>query len=756
MGGEWGARGTMRTRRGEAVWLARWPRSRLCLFLLLAPLPFPAYAASAIPSSGVYDTRILLTLGITLGIIAFSIGSALACLRATQAALKARDAATLEAERYRASESMLETILAAEPQVLMTWTAEDGPRVQVTSLPHGLGVPTEPDCLLRFEEWLDEASAAELTEAMQSLADRGEAFNLMLRTERQKHVEVDGRAAGGMITLKVRNLAGQRLELAGLGEQHRKLDTEIASLRALLDAQTNAGDRRDAKGRPLVETRFRSFDRLATAFAVFDADQRLAHFNQAYVDLWQLDPALLATRPRDGEILDRLREGRRLPEKADYRDWKKSWLAAYGTNSQREEQWHLPDGRTLHVVADSAVEGGVTYLYENVTERLSLESRYNALIHVQRETLDTLREGVAVFAANGRLRLHNRAFAAMWRLSPALLGSEPHIDDLIFACRPLYDDPQEWERTKAAVTAIFSERRPYESQFDRPDGMVIACAALPLPDGGTLLTYSDVTDSKRVERALIERNEALETAGRVKSAFVSHVSYELRTPLTNIIGFTELLASPAAGALTDKQREYLSDIRSSGQTLLAIIDDILDLATIDAGTFELKLSPVKVRGVIDAAVLGLRERLKQNNIELDIRIESGIDEFVADGSRVTQILYNLLANAIGFSSPGSKIVLSCRREDAKLAFTIEDEGCGIPAEFQASIFDRFESRSNGSGHRGAGLGLSIVKSLVELHGGEIVLSSTPGLGTRISVRLPLAHEAAAEPERRRYGSNRAG
>ena len=756
MGGERGARGTMRTRRGKAAPFARWRQVRLCLSLLLTAPPFPAQAASVVPLSGIYDTRILLTLGITLGIIAFSIGSALACLRATQAALKARDAATLEAERYRASESMLETILAAEPQVLLTWTAEDGPRMHVTNLSHGLGVPTEVDRLLRFEEWLDEASAAELIEALQALADRGEAFNLMLRTERQKHVEVDGRAAGRMITLKVRNLAGQRLELAGLGEQHRKLDTEIASLRALLDAQTNAGDRRDAKGRPMVETRFRSFDRLATAFAVFDADQRLAHFNQAYVDLWQLDPVLLATRPRDGEILDRLRQGRRLPEKADYRDWKKGWLAAYGTNSQREDQWHLPDGRTLHVVADSAAEGGVTYLYENVTERLSLESRYNALIHVQRETLDTLREGVAVFAPNGRLRLHNRAFAAMWRLSPALLGSEPHIDDLIFACRSLYDDPQEWERTKAAVTAIFSERRPYESQFDRPDGMVIACAALPLPDGGTLLTYSDVTDSKRVERALIERNEALETAGRVKSAFVSHVSYELRTPLTNIIGFTELLASPATGTLGEKQREYLSDIRSSGQTLLAIIDDILDLATIDAGTFELKLSPVKARGVIDAAVLGLRERLKQNDIELDIRIQPGIDEFVADGPRVTQILYNLLANAIGFSAARSKIVLSCRREDAKVAFTVEDEGCGIPAEYQASVFDRFESRSKGSGHRGAGLGLSIVKSLVELHGGEIVLSSTPGRGTKISVRLPFAHEAVAEPEPRRYGSNRAG
>ena len=472
------------------------------------------------------------------------------------------------------------------------------------------------------------------------------------------------------------------------------------------------------------------------------ASQRLAHFNQAYVDLWQLDAKWLSERPRDGEILDRLRQSRSLPEKADYRDWKRSWLAAYGSNTQKEDQWHLPDGRTLHVIADSLAEGGVTYLYENVTERLALESRYNALIHVQSETLDMLREGVAVFASNGRLRLSNRAFAAIWRLSPALLSSAPHIDDVIFACRPLYDEPQEWERIKSAVTSIFAERRPYESQFDRPDGTVIACAALPLPDGGTLLTYNDVTDSKRVERALRERNEALETADRVKSAFVSHVSYELRTPLTNIIGFSELLANPSAGALGDKQREYLNDIRASGQTLLAIIDDILDLATIDAGTFELKLTRVKVKGVIDAAVMGLRERLKQNSLDLKVDVEPGLDEFVADGPRVTQILYNLLANAIGFSPTGGKVLLTCRRDQDRIAFTVEDEGCGIPEEHHSVVFERFETRANGSGHRGAGLGLAIVKSLVELHGGTVMLASTPGSGTRVRATLPLDHAGA--------------
>jgi signal transduction histidine kinase len=714
--------------------------------------------AAAMPEPSL-DATSLLTLGINIGVIAFAVATAIGCLRATQRASEASERAGLEAERLRASEGTLEMVLAAEPQILLAWSGSEAPRVLAANLPIALGVPSNPQLLLRFGDWLDAPSATALDEAVRNLGQRGQAFNLMLRTQRQKHVEVDGRATGGTIALKIRDLAGQRLEYANLAEQHRQLDGEIAGLRALLDAEKSARGRGQAESKLSMEARFRSFDRLATAFAVFDPDQRLAHFNQAYVELWQLDAEWFTSHPRDGDILDRLRQARRLPEKADYQAWKRTWLSAYGSNRQVDEEWHLPDGRTLHVIADSAAEGGVTYLYENVTERIALESRYNALIDVQRETIDTLREGLAVFAPNGRLRLYNTAFAAIWRLSPQRLDTEPHIEEIVSWCRVLYDAPEEWERTKAAVTAIAFERRPYESQFNRPDGSVIACAALPLPDGGTLLTFVDVSDSKRAERALIERNEALEAADHLKTAFISHVSYELRTPLTNIIGFTELLESPFAGELNAKQRDYLGDISLSGRTLLAIIDDILDLATIDAGTFELKLSSVKVRDVIEAAAQGVRERLQQSGVALEVRIDAGIDEFVADGRRVTQILYNVMSNAIGFSPAGGKIVLACSRDQTMLAFTVEDQGCGIPTEYQPTVFDRFESRSLGSRHRGAGLGLAIVKSLAELHGGTVALASEPGRGTWVRVLLPLRQEpetSEADLEQQPFRSSRAG
>jgi signal transduction histidine kinase len=719
-------------------------------------LPLGAALAASEPSA--VDARTLLLLGISLGIIAFAVGTAIACLRATERARKAEAAARDEAERYRLTESTLDTLLAAEPQALMTVAESGEAELLISTLPSALGVPRDTSSLLKFSDWLDAPSARELDDAIDALVDRGEPFNLMLRTARARFVEIDGRAAGRTVVIKVRDLAGRRLEFAELTARHRQLEDQVASLRGLLDEAHRDG-RTPAEARPNVETRFRSFDRLATAFAVFDAEQRLTHFNQAYVELWQLDPEWLATRPRDGEILDRLRQARRLPEKADYRDWKKSWLAAYGTNAQVEDQWHLPDGRTLHVVADSEGDAGVTYLYENVTERLSLESRYNALIEVQRETLDTLREGVAVFGPNGRLRLYNRAFATIWRLNPRQLDGEPHIDEIIECCRVLYDAPEEWERVKEAVTAIVAERHAHERQFDRADGSVVSTAILPLPDGGTLLTYVDISDSKKAERALIERAEALEAADRLKTAFISHVSYELRTPLTNIIGFSELLASPIAGPLTDRQHDYLNDIRLSGRTLLAIIDDILDLATIDAGTLELNLSTVRAKDVIDQAVQGVEERLKQDDVALDIDIEPGIDEFVADDRRVTQMLYNLLSNAIGFSDAGGKIALTCKRKNSMIGFTVEDQGVGIPEDYQQAVFDRFESRPHGSRHRGAGLGLSIVKSLAELHGGTVTLDSAPGRGTSVTVLLPLKQETQRETatlDEPRYKASRAG
>lgn len=537
--------------------------------------------------------------------------------------------------------------------------------------------------------------------------------------------------------LKTGQTFKERLPLVVSSERKMHEVTVLPLGDATAGAAIDVADLESAKGEldRQIAAYDRTLDRVATAVAIFNADQKLTFFNAAYQKLWQLDADWLATGPTDGAVLDRLRELGRLPEVVKYREWKAKILRCYKEEAEQEDWWHLPDGRDLHVMAAQRPDGGVTYLYKDETERLALESRYNALIGVQTETLNSLKEGVAVFGTDGRLQLHNSAFSSIWKLSRQQLAERPHIDEFVRVTQVLHGEMSTWREISRAVTS-FEEREPLEGQMIRPDSSVIDYAVTPLPDGGTLLTFVDVTDSKRYERALIERNEALVTADKLKNQFIGHISYELRTPLTNIIGFSELLANPIFGVLTPRQREYLDDIAFSSKTLLAIIDDILDLSVIDAGGLELKLATVDVAAVIDQAINGVRERAARARLTLDIAVADDAVTFIADEQRVRQVLYNLLSNAVGFSKPEGVVHLSCWREGGTMVFSVEDEGVGIPKEQQARIFERFESRSQGGKHRGAGLGLSIVKSLVDLHGGDMTLDSEPGKGTKVTVRFP--------------------
>jgi signal transduction histidine kinase len=485
-----------------------------------------------------------------------------------------------------------------------------------------------------------------------------------------------------------------------------------------------------------MQAHARTLDQLPTAVAMFDAKQRLVFYNAAYRELWKLDDGFLATYPSDGEILDKLRAARLLPEQADYRVWKTGVLEAYRAVEPGETWWHLPDRRTLRVVTNPNPQGGLTYLFEDVSERVGLESRFNQLLRVQTETLDTLAEGVALFRADGRLQLFNRAFATLWQLDRDALLLEPHIESIAALCHPLAPDEDTWAHLRAAVAGLTDIRLRMVRRVERRDGAVLDCVAEPLPDGATLLTFIDVTASVNVERALTDRNDALERAARLRNEFVHHVSYELRSPLTNIIGFTELLGDGTVGPLNDRQRDYAGHIMRSSGALLAILNDILDLASIDTDAMEIVRDEVDIRDTIEAAAKGVQDRLVEASLTLEIDVPPQIGTFVADAKRVRQILFNLLSNAAGFSSPGQTVTVRARKENGEVVLSVVDRGQGVPDAVRARIFDRFESHTRGTRHRGVGLGLSIVRSFVELHGGRVELDSTPGEGTVVTCRFP--------------------
>ncbi len=235
-----------------------------------------------------------------------------------------------------------------------------------------------------------------------------------------------------------------------------------------------------AEHKRMMDAHRRTLDQLATGVAIFGSNQRLTFYNTAYRSLWDLDAGFLDHGPTDSAVLDQLRAARKLPDEQDFRQWKSALHEAYRAVEAKEAMWHLPDGRTLRVVTTPNPEGGVIYLFDEVTERLDLERRYDALIRVQGETLDNLTEAVAVFGSDGRLRLFNPVFARMWRLSAALLVGRPHIEAVSDASRPLHGEHPIWQRLRATITAI-DNREPVIGRIERPTATWSIAPPCPCP-----------------------------------------------------------------------------------------------------------------------------------------------------------------------------------------------------------------------------------------------------------------------------------
>ncbi len=507
-------------------------------------------------------------------------------------------------------------------------------------------------------------------------------------------------------------------------------------------------DQHDAAGTSLREEAgsfdiARMMDAVTSPMAVFDGDARLKQFNGAYRALFGFDENWLVPGLHEREIIDHLRREGKLPAVADYRKWRSEHLKSYGLKETRNEIWNLPDGRTLKVTATPETgAGGVIYAFEDISEQLKLQSANNEMLYVQRETINALNEAVAVFSTDGRLRLHNPRLSSIWKLPMNQLGSTPHIDRIAQACgKAIPEDGEEiWQRLKRAVIDLDPARVDQNGRIRRRDGTLIDYAIVRLPDGQTMLTFNDVTKSANYENILRERNEALVTADRLKDAFVQNVSYELRSPLTSIIGFADLLASDNLGPLTEQQRAYANYIRASSASLGTLIDGILDLTNVNAGIARLELDELDIASLIRQAEAGFAATLVgaqgARALDLDVVLPDPLPRFVADGNRIVQILYNLLSNAAKFSEPGSRVRLVVQDNGEWIRFIVEDEGVGLTREIQDALARDSQATALKGLQREAGIGLSIVKAFVELHGGTLSMQANEPRGTRVIVNLP--------------------
>ena len=596
-----------------------------------------------------------------------------------------------EKNALESAQKQLQTVLEAIPQPV--WLRDRAGNLGWVNSAYAQAVDaTGPDVVLTTQaEILDSDDRAVIRRTQANAGRYQGSVTAIFAGQRRKVdvVEVAGPEGGGGFALDISELEATRLAL------ERQMEAHV-----------------------------RTLDELPTAVAIFDRQQRLTYSNRAFADLFALDATFLASQPANGELLDQLRSKGRLPEASDYRQWKATLLAQYAATETSEHGWRLPNGRSLRVVITPNPQGGVTYLFEDETERFTLATSYDQLKNTQWETLMALSEGVGVFGSDGCLQLSNPAFAKIWGIAPEKLQGAPHVEEV--GAGASRSSPATWRAISQIVCSLSEARDDAQFEATTTDGRLLIVATTPLPDRATLVTIADVTDTVEAEKRLREHNEALRQAARLRTDFIKSVSFELRSPLTSVVGLAQALAEGVAGELTPRQLTYAQDLSRAADAVLALTSDILDLAGVETGGgVELVRENFDLATAIQDAMEGLKDRLGDAKVRLALNLQSGIADVHADPKRFRHIVFNLLANAVSFSAQGDTVRLAVRRNGDGILIEVSDAGKSPGIAGGTPNIEREH-----------GLRFSLAKALVVLHGGRIDVSDDPRGGHLTTVYLP--------------------
>ncbi len=484
-------------------------------------------------------------------------------------------------------------------------------------------------------------------------------------------------------------------------------------------------DRARGELRRFAESQRDTLDRLSAGVAQFAADRSLTFSNLPFQSIFAMKPEWLADRPEFERVLDRMREAGRAPEVRDFPAWKADRREWFVAEEGAEENWLLNDGTNLRVVAQPIPDGGLLVIFEDRTEQLQLASARDTLLRVRTATFDNLFEAVGVFAADGRLNLWNSRFRDVWGFDEALLAQHPRVDTLAEAAASGLMTPSRAALIRDLVRSATTERKQRSGRVAMKDGRHFEFAAVPLPDGNALFTMLDVTDSRRIERILRERAEALEAADKVKTAFVANMSYELRTPLTSIGGFAEMLAKGYAGELGEPATSYVEAIIESVAKLSDLVDDVLQLTQSDAGLSAVDRETVDLLQIVDAAIASFEDVAQSKQIDFASDLHASVGRVEGDGRGLREAVAILVENALHHTPDRGRVLLHASGTADNAQIVVSDNGPGLGKAAQAAAFGTSADPTR----------LRNARLTVEAHGGTLTLLSEPGQGTAVQIDL---------------------
>jgi signal transduction histidine kinase len=487
---------------------------------------------------------------------------------------------------------------------------------------------------------------------------------------------------------------------------------------------------------------------LTVGLAVYDGDDRLALCNAHFRDFF---PPHVRPRIKPGvrfETIVRASVEEQLYDAGvrDVEAWLRRRLEMRRQGGRGELRLH--NGRTVLADERRTSDGGVVSTFTDISRLKRQEEEIRRQSILLQTTLEHLDQGISVFDRTLRMVMFNRRFVELLGYPEEI--ARPGTPFETFVRYNLMRGDYGRCEVEAMVRERVAQARKFEPQvFERvrPNGTVLEVRDKPLSGGGFVRSYTDVTPFRQAERRLATAKEEAETASRIKSEFLANMSHELRTPLNAIIGFSDVMQSELLGPLGPRYRSYARDIQESGEHLLGIINDILDLSKIEAGRLTLREEILDPAAMVQECARLVRVRAEEAEVALDLQIrDDAPSQLSADAVKLKQILLNLLSNAVKFTPRGGRVEVKLQRgAGGALEITVRDTGIGM-SEADVAIalqpFRQIESTLART-HEGTGLGLPLTKALIELHGGTMAIESARGSGTTVIVSFPLERVWAA-------------
>jgi signal transduction histidine kinase len=614
-----------------------------------------------------------------------------------------------EAARARTDFAALVGLIEAAP--IPMWFRGPDARLRLVNVAYvqAVGAADADSCVrdqVELVESVDGLTAAQI-------AAQARAKNLPI------HREIGATIGGQRRTLRVSDLPLGEEGVAGYAIDIEDIEEQARALRAFREAQRSM------------------LDQLSAGVAQFDGSRRLAFANRPFQRLFALPASAMLDPPDFDRFLDLARDAQRVPEARDFPAWRQELAQWFAAGTGREEAWTLRDGTHLRIVAQPMPDGGLVLVAEDRTEQLALSATRDTLLRTRTATFDSLFESLAVFSPDGKLQIWNRRFVDDWGLESGALDAHPHVETLLKLIAAGLDKPEQAKAIGDGVRSATLDRKQTNGRVTLANGRILEYAGVPLPDGNSLLTVLDVTDTQKAAEALRERAVALEEADAVKTRFLASMSYEFRTPLTSIGGFAELLQSGMAGKMTEQGQEYVSAILESVARLGEQIETVLDLSQSEAGLLPLDTEEIEPFAFITVVVREREKAISEGGLHLDLRGNRELGTIKGDRRRLARAIGHIVDNAIAATPEGGRILVDLGRAKGGMRIVVSDNGRGMAQADAARALDGFKISADGKAvERRQGLGLPLARQLIEAHGGKLKLVSEKGVGTTVSILLP--------------------